>query len=72
MLAELVAESVLATLADDTEAVVEVEPELEELLLELTDVMVHVFSSFTRGVPFWSVIGVIVIVQVSSIGPEEV
>lgn len=70
-LVDAAAESVLATLAEDADAAAAVEAALSALLLELMDVIVHVFSSFTRGVPLASVIGVIVIVHVSSIGPAE-
>lgn len=69
------AESVLATLAVDAEAedaAAEVEAALAvEPLLEVTAEITHDFSSWTSGVPLWSVIGVIVMVHVSSIGPAE-
>lgn len=43
-----------------------------ELPPEGMDVSVHAFSSLTSGVPFVSVNGVMVMVHVSCIGPEDV
>ena len=64
------AESVLAGAAvadaDAGFAVPLAEPPPEE-----TDVRLHAFSSLTSGLPFASVIGVIVMVHVSCMGPED-
>lgn len=70
-LAEAAAESVLAGTAV-ADAVVAGAPLLAGLPPELIAVRVHAFSSLTSGVPFASVNGVMVMVHVSCIGPEDV
>lgn len=69
-LAEGAAESVLAGAAV-ADAVVGDTALLAEPLPEGMEVSVHAFSSLTSGVPFVSVIGVMVMVHVSCIGPED-